>query len=168
LRRNSSGFAGRGRDDFPFCLGGRFPPPPSRAELCDLGPEMRPIAAAPPSPTCPDGQWRATGLLDPLPSSRRRSDQDGADVSESRRARVAHSQAALSQAILPSVLLLDILANVASDTLAGEGLFAALRRQFVEDGRTTPLDVRNALQRRRRQAAALSSRSLKTRSPKVK
>ncbi len=89
-------------------------------------------------------------------------------MSESRRARVAHSQAALSQAILPSVLLLDILANVASDTLAGEGLFAALRRQFVEDGRTTPLDVRNALQRRRRQAAALSSRSLKTRSPKVK
>jgi hypothetical protein len=60
------------------------------------------------------------------------------------------------------VLLLDILANVASDTLAGEGLFAALRRQFVvEDGRTTSLDVRNALERRRRQAAALPSRSLK-------
>src|SRR5258708_11844971 len=46
------------------------------------------------------------------------------------RARVAYSQAALSQFILLSVLLLDILANVASDTLAGEGLFAALRRQF--------------------------------------
>jgi len=61
------------------------------------------------------------------------------------------------------VLLLDILANVASDTLAGEGLFAALRRQFVEDGRTTSLDVRNALERRRRQAAALPTRSLKNR-----
>lgn len=69
----------------------------------------------------------------------------------------------LSQFILPSVLLLDILANVASDTLAGEGLFAALRRQFVEDGRTTSLDVHNALERRRRQAAALPGRSLKNR-----
>lgn len=51
------------------------------------------------------------------------------------------------------VLLLDIFAEVASDTLAGEGLFAALRRQFVEDERTTSLDVRHALERRRRREA---------------
>jgi hypothetical protein len=60
-------------------------------------------------------------------------------------------------------LLLDILANVASDTLAGERLFAALKRQFVEDERTTSLDVRNALERRRRQAAALPGGSAKDR-----
>ena len=54
----------------------------------------------------------------------------------------------------PSVLLLDILANVASDTTAGDGLFAALRRQFVEDRRTPSLDVRHALERRRKREAA--------------
>jgi hypothetical protein len=51
------------------------------------------------------------------------------------------------------VLLLDILADVVSDTLAGERLLAALRRQFVEDKRTTSLDVRHALERRRKREA---------------
>jgi hypothetical protein len=55
---------------------------------------------------------------------------------------------------LEFVLLLDIFADVASDTLAGEGLFAALRRQFVEDKRTTSLDVGYALERRRMREAA--------------
>ena len=54
----------------------------------------------------------------------------------------------------PFVLLLDILADVVSDTLAGERLFAALRRQFVDDGRKTSLDVRLALERRRKREAA--------------
>jgi len=47
------------------------------------------------------------------------------------------------------MLLLDILAEVASDTMSGGRLFAALKRQFFDETGGS-LDVRSALERRRR------------------
>jgi hypothetical protein len=63
------------------------------------------------------------------------------------------------------MLLLDVLIDVACDTLAGERLFAALRRHFMEEKRTTSLDVRPALERRRRREGYRSELQRKQRQP---
>ena len=61
------------------------------------------------------------------------------------------------------VLLLDILADIASDTMGGEPLLTALKRQFFEAGRES-LDVRSALERRRRRERSMAARVTSNRS----